>query len=184
MLVRLFCHVCTLASYGVTWFNCLACLLACFVTRKIFWSRDEQCTVPAKVPSLRLSPPIHLNGTCCSVEHRTVLESPPTLPTEPRDVSAETGGSLFIGGLLFIGFVFHELTPVLTQVISRIATERYAFHRQQQWKQQATRLSHTPPGQRGHPSSAMCLVTLPLRTPLSTTNLTQTTTTWQKQGQQ
>ena len=100
--------------------------------------------------------------------------------------SARKPAEVYLLEVAFIEFVFHELTnaPPLTQVISRIATERYAFHRQQQWKQQATRLSPTPPGQRGHPSSAICLVTLPLRTPLSTTNLAQTTKTWQKQGQQ
>ena len=95
------------------------------------------------------------------MEFRTVLGVALNSTIEPRVVSAEAGGSLFIGSFFFIGFVFHELTnaPPLTQVISRIATERYAFHQQQQWKQQATRLSPTPPGQRGHPSSAICLVT-------------------------
>ena len=85
--------------------------------------------------------------------------------------------------MLFIEFVFHAPTYYPHAGYQPYRDRAVRAPRQQQWNLQATRLLPTPPGQRGCRTSAIRLVTLPLRTPRSTTNSTQTTKTWRRPDQ-
>ena len=163
---------CACSSCGASallWFNFLLHMLALTLRVQILSDRaSRRCAqkVRTRLPSLT-----HLTGIVLfgGIPFRAEFAYPLYQLSAGREPASRR--KFVIGSFFFIGFVFHKptTTPTLTQVISRTATVRYAFHRQQQWNQQATRLSPTPPGQRGLRSSATCRVTLPRGT-LSSTN--------------